>query len=421
MKKHRLNIKKIIFGFVGISISVWLIYNFGIRKFWGIETRLVERGEAKSIIETTGIAVRDEFILENQSYNSGNLKYLISDGEKVSKNGVIAEVYSSPEDAKASYKIDNLNKELEILEKLNFSKYNIAKGINFINNQINDEIKNLLISLGDIKLLDSKNYREKILYLLNEREIIMGKDVNLENKIKDLNKEKSELNSSFSKSISNITSPESGDFITYIDGYEGFTDYKNILTSDFENLNFEEINNNFYKPTDVHQLGKIIKSEMWYMVCVINEEDCRKIHVNDEVIVNMPLQDYIQNIPCLVKLIVPKANSKDYIIVISCNYMNKGLACIRKENIKIILNEYSGLKLNKSAVHKSLDSEGNEIFGVYVKCDKYLKFKKINPIFWGESIICSYTSEEAANDKYLQLGDYVVTKGVNLFDGKCVS
>lgn len=66
-------------------------------------------------------------------------------------------MYPSAENAKISYKIDDLNKEMEILEKLNFTKYNISKGINFINSQINDEIKNWLVSFGNSKFWNQEN------------------------------------------------------------------------------------------------------------------------------------------------------------------------------------------------------------------------------------------------------------------------
>lgn len=415
----RLNLKKILLISAGTLAIGLAVYHFGIKRFIGAEIQVAEYGQAKETIESTGVIIRDEVVLKDDSYNSCNLKYLLSDGEKIAKNGVIAEVYPTSEDAKTSYKLDDLNKEIEILEKLNFTKYNIFKGINFINNQINEEIKNLLMSLGNVKLLEARDCRQKILYLLNERQIILGKDVNLDEKIKELSEEKSKLLSLFSKSFSVIQSPESGDFINYTDGYEELVNYKDVLRSDFSNIDFSEVVNRSLKNEDTHTIGKIIKSEDWYVVCSISEEEAGKVFVGEEIKVNIPSSELFSEIPCTIAAVNKKNNSDDYNLVVSCNYMDKNLACVRKENIKIILNEYSGLKVKRSAIHKYPNAESEDRFGVYVRSSGYLKLKKVNPLFWGEDeVICSYNSEELLDDSYLQVGDSVVGMGTNLFEGK---
>ena len=415
----RLKLKKILLIFSGVLASGFLVYNFGIKPFIGAQMQVAEYGQAKDVIETTGIIVRNEIVLKDDSYNSSNLKYLLSDGERIAKNAVLAEVYPTSEDAKTSYKIDDLNKEIEILEKLNFTRYTIFKGINFINNQINDEIRNLLTSFGNVKLLEARDCKQKILYLLNERQIILGKELNLDEKIRELTEEKSKLLSLFSEHKSVITSPESGDFISYVDGYENYINYEDVLHSDFSNINFENFINKSIKNEDIHTIGKIIKSEDWYIVSNISKEEAEKIFVGEEVKVNIPSSESFLEIPCTIAAINKKNNSEDYNLVVSCNYMDKNLACTRKENIKIILNEYSGLKVMRSAIHKYPCFESEDCFGVYVKSGGYLKLKKVNPLYWGENeIICSYNSEEILDDSYLQVGDSVVCMGTNLFEGK---
>ncbi len=415
--KH-LNIKKFVFIFLGILLFGFLVYNLVAKHFFGVETQTVEYGQAKELIETTGVFVRNETVLKSDSYNYNNLKYLLSDGEKISKNGVIAEVYSTSEDAKMSYKIDDLNKKIEILEKLNFTKYNIFKGINFINDQINEEIKNLLISLGNSKLLEAQEYRQKILYLLSERQIVLGKDINLDEKIESLNSEKLKLLFSFSKSLSVITAPESGDFISYTDGYEDFVNYKDILHLDFSDLDFQGVVNTSLKGKDIHTVGKIIKSEDWYIICNISEEEARRISVGSELKVNIPSSEVFTEIPCTVAALSKKNNSDDFVLVVSCNYMDKSLACVRKDDIKITLNEFSGLKVKKSAIHKCSSNESESNFCTYVKSGGYLKLKKVAPLFWGkDDVICSYNAEEMLDDSYLQIGNLVVTKGKSLLEG----
>ena len=101
--------------------------------------------------------------------------------------------------------------------------------------------------------------------------------------------------------------------------------------------------------------------------------------------------------------------------------MNKDLASIRNEEFKITSESYSGLIINRNAVHEDPEpSDTSERkFGVYVVMGNYLKFKKINPTFWSDKeVVCSYTPTEEADNNYLQLGDLVVTEGTDLYSGK---
>ncbi len=412
----RFNFKKIIIVTAFIGVFLYVIYHFVLYRYMNIQTQTVQTGELKDYIETVGVVVRDEMVLNSDSFNKDNLKYLFSDGEKVSKNCVLAEIYKSSADAKAHYQIDSINKEIEVLEKLNASKYNISRGINFINSQVNEEIKNLLISLGDIKLWESDNYKQKILYLLNEKQIILGKDINLDDKIKALKEEKNGLLSSSSKSISVINSPASGEFMSFTDGYENKFDYKKIMRSDFEDLNFDDIYCNFETNS---KSGKIIKSETWYIVCRVGSDEYSKVSVGSDVKLKVLSLDFASDIPCRIESITQRPESGDFVMVLSCDYMNKNLASIRKEKFKIDLNEYSGIKINKSAIHKYSENSSTFETGVYVKCGNYLKFKKVKPVFWGLSdVICSYSPEEAADVNYIHLGDKVVTHGTELYSGK---
>lgn len=400
------------------SLLLWTAFRFTLNKLCGVESEQTEFDTVKDTIETVGVIIRDEEVLDSSKFNPNNLKYLLSDGEKISKNDILAEVYSNSEEAKISYRIDEVNKEIEILEKLNFSKYNIFKGINFINGEINNEIKNLLTSLGDFQISESAKIKRNILYLLNEKQIILGKDVNLDDRLQKLRDEKNKLLSLSSKSISCINAPDSGDFMSHTDGYENVVDYKHLISSDLKNFDFENISSDNLQS---NTLGKIIKSETWYAVCLVSSEDANRVKIGQEAKIDIPSSNFAFNIPCKVESVVKKSNSDDYIVIISCDYMNKELALLRKENFKINIGEYSGLKINKDAIHKYSDENGIFESGVYVKLSGYLKFKKVNPIFVNSSeVICSYSAEESTDDKYLQPGDFVVVKGMDLYENKKV-
>ena len=408
-----------IFILVAISLLI-LIINYFILMNDHLDFQLVDRDGIVENISTTGIVIRNEEVLSSENYTKKNLKYLLSDGERIQKNGIVAEIYASPKDVNASYRLENLNKELEILERLSSLKNSISKGVNFVNSQINEQIRNLLLSSYDVNPIKEKEYREKITYLLNERQIILGKEVNFDSRINYLKSEKEKIISSISNSTGVVNAPNAGIFMGNIDGYEKIIGEDNILDFDFESLDFKTINLNSNKNRK-NDIGKIITSEEWYIVCKLDEKEVRKINQDDEAVIDMQLTDGDSGVPCVVKSIKKMKKSNNYIAIFSCNYMNKNIAFLRKENFKIDIKKYKGLKVDRNAVYKYGENENGSTWGVYIKRGNYLKFKKINPIYWGEKeVICSYSLEEAADENYIQVGDLMVKNGKNLYDGKII-
>ena len=130
-----------------------------------------------------------------------------------------------------------------------------------------------------------------------------------------------------------------------------------------------------------NDIGKIITSEEWYIVCKLDEKEVRKINQDDEAVIDMQLTDGDSGVPCVVKSIKKMKKSNNYIAIFSCNYMNKNIAFLRKENFKIDIKKYKGLKVDRNAVYKYGENENGSTWGVYIKRGNYLKFKKIIRLF----------------------------------------
>ena len=417
MKKLSLKKKIIIYGILFFTLMI--LSNFIIKNHSKNKTEIAQIGEVQNTLKVNGFVVRNEEIIRTDHNLNHGVKYFFNDGEKVSKNGVLAQFYKNDSNAKYRYTIDSLNREIEILEKLNSSKYNYSQSINAVNSKINDEIKNLNIYLNDSNVKSSAESRNKILYLLNEKQIILGKNVDFDSKIKALKSEKERLELPNSNTVSEIKSPESGDFISHIDNFENKFDYKNLKFEDFTDFNPDNITPD---KSQGNEIGKIIKSSTWYIVSKISESEADKISEGNEVKINIDGLNFIKNIPGKIETIKKDFSAKTYTLIISCEYMNKDIASIRNEEFKITSECHSGLVINRSSVHEnpeSINNNSEKNFGVYVIMGNYLKFKKINPTFWSDKeVVCKYSPIEEDDKNYLQLGDIIVTEGTDLYNGK---
>lgn len=350
-----------------------------------------------------GFVVRDEEIIDSsEGENTKNMMFNFSNGEKVPKGSVIANIYGSESEAKTAYEFENLKKAIKEIESKPFSY--AGTGAKFLNQKV---------SLAIMELSSAKNFKEKqkasleLWDCLNKKEIGLGKKDSTENVIKNLKAAQSSL--SVPQALRSVIAPECGLFINNIDGFEASIHYGEVP----ESFNPENIipENNERKV-----LGKIIKNDTWYVLLRISKDDAEKIKKGLEFNLTVEGNDSAKNIPCEVKSLSCSNNDENCTLMLSCNYMNEDLAAIRKENFKISTGNYYGIEIPSEALHKE-----NDNLGIFIKRAGYLKFKKIDIDFLGSDfLIAKYGPDYYDDENYIQPGDKIVIKGKELYDGKKV-
>ncbi len=414
MKKFKRN-KKIIFtvfltGMVVAMSVVCLHYSKS-------EEEVAQLSKIDNSVSVYGFVVRDEEILgENLKVDKNQIKYLCPDGEKVRKNGAFAEVYSSQNDAAKSYEIKKIDNEIEILQNICSCKYSASKGANFINMQINSEVKNLICARTSNEFVKSQTIEKNLKQLLSEKQIILGEGIDFSSKIEELEKKKNDILSGGLKAIDFLAAPSSGEFLSSVDGYENSVDYKKIMSFDYNNVSIDDIT-----PGDfgANALGKLIKSETWYLICKVPNKFWQCVQPGKEVKLNVSSLNSDNYISAKIESVTKGSGSEEFGMIISCDYMNKDLAYLRKDNFNILFEPHEGIKIKENALHKIEDNPNDDEYGVYVKMGGYLKLKRVIPEFFKDGfVICKYGDDEYSNDSYLQPGDVVLNNGTELYEGK---
>lgn len=419
-------IKRSIFIFLGVITLLYIMYQVYKSVRYGVKTEPAVMYTLSDSVETKGIIVRNEEIVSWDE--NGVLMNVLGDGEKISKGGVVAEVYQTDEQAIRIMELRNVEKEIEQLRGLNSLSGMALRGPGYIDKQINQEIRNinLFSKVGNYK--SEGMSREKLLYLLNERHIVMGKVENFYERLDDLENKRKDLIKECGSSTGKILAEHSGYFVSQADGYENRLDYKNIRNLNISDLNFEVDD---IEQTQKNVAGKIIKSVDWYIVCKLHIDDAMKLKVGSGVDVEIR-SAVSENIPCNVLAVNKDDNSTDTVVILSCDRMNKELALIRNEEINININTYHGIRISKSAlkedvISKTVEKDGvqekseKKVKGVYVKYGPNLVFKEVVPIYMNSSyIICRDTvnEDDFFGEDTIQVGDEIVVEGINLYDGK---
>lgn len=409
MKKLSKNtVKYIACTVLGVLIICYFIYQVVQMNASPYKTEVAVEREVENIISTKAFAIRDEEYLKTENVN-GTVVSIAEDGKRVGSGDAVAVVFQSSESASAYVRINELEKEINYYKQL---KNRVGVGTN-APSSYNDSIDNACISFisASRNCIDSE-FDEALIDLrdsITARQLAVGTQLSVDAKLSSLEAEFIDLKSK-AVGFTTVASPNPGYYIGSVDGFEHAISYSDVLN----NINCDTITNLLsYSKQEVvgNIMGKLVDSFDWYFVCNIPYGDSGQLKADKKVTVNIP-NTAVGSIECQIAYIGAKEG--DYIpLVLKCNIMNRDVANLRIEDIEIITDEYTGIRINNKAI-RELDGEK----GVYVLRGNIIQFKKIKIISSSEE----YSITEKVDDSsYIKQYDTVITEGVDLYDGKVVS
>lgn len=425
-------IKRILAGVAIALVLVYIVFLFITTNFLGsnnIATETAYRAKAYDVIESKSLIVRDEEYLSSTS--GGVLIYDVSDGEKVTADGVIATSYANEDDVNAVHRIEHLDERISFLESLNSSTATANVGIDTVNGQIDERLISVLnmVNTGDFSHISAAE--DNLLTSILRMQILTGEQGSFAEKINELKAERDSVKASCGAPTGTVKSGASGYFVSKVDGYEktiDVTKLDEVTVSQVEEAQPAEIDASAYT-------GKIIKNVNWYLLCPVSSTEATWLsHTESSVRIKLP-SVLDEEIPAKILRVNTFGEGDEAVAVLQCNYMNDALSKLRRENVEIIVNEYEGLKLSKSALHDDditytvTDDSGNEtkkterVQGVYVVYGAELVFKQVSIAYAGEDfVICNEQPESGVllNGTTVSLYDKVVIEGGDLFDGKII-
>ncbi len=420
--------------FFTITLSILILVYVGYQVYSinkkTVSTETATYSTIKDSINADAYVVRDETIIYNDK--DGVVNYFVGDGDKISNNGKIASLYKNSDDVIIKKQLEQIDKELSQLKNLNMVSNAAIANPNAINAQISDCIKESISDINDNKLQNLDEDKSNVLYLINQRNIITGKVSDFNDRIQELQKQKSSLESSYNKEICSILSPKSGYFVSVTDGIEGVTDYNNV-----KSLKPSDITDALSKKEQGparNVLGKIIGGVNWWVTCNVPYQEAKNIDLGSNLSITFPFAS-ISDVPCRVVGINPDNEQNQTAVILECDYMNRELSLLRSESISINLNSYSGIVISKKSLHEDVvvkektDESGNttkeekEVQGVYVLYGSEMVFKQVIPIFANSShVVCKSDPEEGElfNGDTIKAYDQVITEGAGLYNGRII-
>lgn len=393
------------------------------------DTQVIDEVVEQEKLELKAFIVRDEQYINQQA--SGTVVPLIKDGMRVASGDAVARVCALEKDAADITALTKAQESLERYQELSEQTELNALDMEKLNKEIEDCFSKLAKSVnsGNFESLseDIEKYESK----LASRQILKDGMINLTDKFNELNEE---IKTYTSKNISStdIAAPLSGYYISGLDGYENTVDYDKI-----SELTVSSVQELFEKePAEVTgKLGKIVGSYKWYLVTVMDSKYKKTMNTGDKLKMNMPSYGF-KSVQIVTESISEADNDK-VVVVFSCNMMNETYANMRVEDIELVFNEYTGYKVNSSAIRtvkldtpiKNPDIENlteNDVVDsldvVYIVRGDIVNVRRIEVLYsCDDYVIVANDTRAIEGYNPIKRYDEVILKGRNLSDGKSIS
>ena len=409
---------RVLTSILAAILIIFVIYQIFASLYNPISTEIVTSFETTDGINITGVIIREETLVRNNY--SGTMHFETQDSERVSKNGVIANVFGTAEQSYAATEIQKIEKEIKNIEEI--QKYNDlnAVDIDLINSKMYDSLNSIIRSAQTGYFSGVSQYKEDLLTLINRKQIATGVAVDFTAQLAELNAKLTSLKTQLGTPIGAIKAEKAGYFLSVTDGYEQVltTDKISDITPEFlENLNPT-------KNDDPTVIGKLVSDYTWYIAANVSINDSLQFKVGETLKILTQTTGFPE-ITVTVERINMSVSEDKAVVVFSCNQISSELSTIRSATMTVVKNTYSGLRVSSKALR--FKSTGNEapdgtldsssVTGVYVVTGMTARFVPVNIVYSNEGYaICEASKEDGS----LKLYDEIIVKGKNIYDGKII-
>lgn len=372
--------------------------------------------EADDSVSFKAVYIRNEEVVRYSG--NGVVSYAVSDGGKLGKGSVIADIYADESQIDVKQKIDDINNQLNILKKIqNPGTIESAQPANLAT-LIDEKYRSIISDRESGNIEDISSKRDELAVLLSTYQLVTDAASDFTKRINDLNTQITQLKSTETVSLDSIVSDKSAYFVSYADGYE------EQLTVDKLSSITPELIGSVKDSGPLNEgdiVGKLIAGYEWYAAGIIDNREA-KFAIDEDVI--LKFQSTSDTVEGTVYDIRDTKLPGQSIVIVKCDEITYDLVQHRTEQVEMIKGEgeHEGIKVSRKAIRFKdieetvIDEKTGEkttktvnCKGVYVKLGEQINFKKLDVIFEGNNYVLS--SMNAGSD-YVSLYDDIVVEGV---------
>lgn len=364
----------------------------------------------------------DFFIVRDESYIIGADKYtavpLAENAGRIAKGSAVAAYFATETAAENYASISSLSRKLSSYETIDRQLSLANVDMDKLNDAVSEAFSDLIYSAYEDDYSSFSDEKLEFLEKLSLKQISMGELIDCTATVEGLRKQVASLAAS-SNPVAIASADTSGYFVSECDGYESV-----YTTETLESIsvgNFSDYLNE--QPGDIpaNCIGKVMSGYKWYLVTCLKNSDIAPLSPGaaTKIVLGESSSDALNVTVHSISNTVDGEN----VIVFSCNLMNSEIASLRKTSGKLVIREYSGLKVSKDAIRVNSTGEN----GVYIIRGNIVNYRSINIVYYDDKfvIVVEVTDPEEKKKKnfsapQLSLYDEIIVSGKDIYDGMVI-
>lgn len=337
---------------------------------------------------------------------SGDLGYLVQDGERVTNGTVVAEVYTDDSQGLQRERLDRLERTITLLTK---SQNSTGSDLSVLTNQTKQALYNLLDKINTAQYSGITDAEDTFLLAQNRLQVSTGQTAGFADTIAALQVEYDSIKAQLD-ALQTITATTNGYFSSTAASPAIAADRQALDDADPATL--QKMLADGFPAAATDRAGQITTGFSWKFYAVCDLDTAARFDNISSVKISVPGK---QNTP-LSATVEEVALDKDNgiaKIVLQCQTINAEVLSFGQETAQIDLKTYEGIRIDKEALH-IVDGQR----GVYVKYGNLQRFLKITTLYENDSYILIPENGKIGTDNEVRLYDEIIVQGTDLQDGK---
>lgn len=391
-----------------LAVCVYQIFKIN---YSPVKTEIALEKTVSNAVTTECFVVRDESYITADAV--GTLVPLVSDGKRVASGDDVAVVFTSEASARNYSEIQSVEADIAYFESLK-NKIGIqTSDVETMDERVYTACESYVTAIADGDIDALETYEDAVCETITSRQLSTGTIIDPTEKLNALNARLAELQAQSGGYVT-IQADNPGYYIGHVDGYETACAYESVSAITGEQI--ETLLQSSPTPTETLQncMGKLVDSFNWYILCVIDAEPAGRLSSGSRITVEFPLTS-AESVSAEV-VSVQNTGTDKAAVVLRSNLMNAQYAALRKEQVRLVLENFTGYQVNNKAIR-----EVDGVKGVYTVSGNIIKFKKVELAYSdSEYSVCVTPTDDNGNPKsgYVSLYDEIIVEGTDLYDGK---
>ena len=337
---------------------------------------------------------------------SGDLGYLVQDGERVTNGTVVAEVYTDDSQGLQRERLDRLERTITLLTK---SQNSTGSDLSVLTNQTKQALYNLLDKINTAQYSGITDAEDTFLLAQNRLQVSTGQTAGFADTIAALQVEYDSIKAQLD-ALQTITATTNGYFSSTAASPAIAADRQALDDADPATL--QKMLADGFPAAATDRAGQITTGFSWKFYAVCDLDTAARFDNISSVKISVPGKQNTPLSATVEEVTLDKDNGLAK-IVLQCQTINAEVLSFGQETAQIDLKTYEGIRIDKEALH-IVDGQR----GVDVKYGNLQRFLKITTLYENDSYILIPENGKIGTDNEVRLYDEIIVQGTNLQDGK---